>query len=546
MSRQPPSRRHAAQGNERKPEEVEPRLGTTDAAPPNDRRPEEVELRLATTDAALRRLAASAALAPVRIAGPRRQQLLSVYFDTPALALRAAGTAARLRRAGDDPTWIQTLKTQARDSPFRDEYEGAVAGARPDLALARRQGWKGAPVLIGRDAELRPIFSTHVARTTRTLTFADGTVAELAVDRGTLRAGARARQPILEIEIELKHGSARRLYELAYRIVAELPSTRVLAASKAERGYELATRKPAPPRRAAAIGVSRKSDAGTIALRAAVESLVHVQANVERARSGDDPEGVHQMRVGVRRLRASATLAAKAGLPGFSDTLRAELKWLWRALGEARDWDVLATQTWPAVKREARARAPAPDGFDAAVARERKASQRSLRRALDSRRFQYVLLAVGSVVAAQREALAAAASTEPAKRFTQRIVARRARRILRHSADVENLADRRRHRLRIEAKKLRYTAEFFAGAFGRRAARRYLRRLASAQTVLGELNDLAVMLARVRKVAAKLPPASRRRALDAWERYASRREPLLRNELAEKWSEFAKAAPFWS
>jgi hypothetical protein len=54
------------------------------------------------------------------------------------------------------------------------------------------------------------------------------------------------------------------------------------------------------------------------------------------------------------------------------------------------------------------------------------------------------------------------------------------------------------------------------------------------------------MLARVRKVAAKLPPASRRRALDAWERYASRREPLLRNELAEKWSEFAKAAPFWS
>src|SRR4029077_998198 len=121
---------------------------------------------------------------------------------------------------------------------------------------------------------LQPIFCTSVVRTTRSVGFGDGTVAELSLDRGTLSVGhpEPAREPILEIEIELVSGRARRLHELAYRLIEELPSTRLLFASKSERGYALLMRTSPPARRASRTDIPHKSTPGLIAYRAAAES----------------------------------------------------------------------------------------------------------------------------------------------------------------------------------------------------------------------------------------------------------------------------------
>src|SRR5262245_64665125 len=58
-------------------------------------------------------------------------------------------------------------------------------------------------------------------------------------------------------------------------------------------------------------------------------------------RLGEDPEELHQMRVATRRVRAFL----RAGRPlldqSWSELLRDELAWLGRALGPARDLDVL-------------------------------------------------------------------------------------------------------------------------------------------------------------------------------------------------------------
>ena len=517
-----------------------------------DRTTREIELRLATTDAAYRLLPACAALASLDVSSARTRELQSVYWDTPALALRDARIALRLRRT-DGGAWLQTLKADRQDPHARDEFEGDARGDRPDFALAERLGWR-APASFGvRQDALRPIFHTRVVRTTRAVTFDDGSVAELALDRGELFVDGReiAVEPILEIEIELARGSARRLYELAWRLVDELPATRMLFASKAERGYALVTGGLAPPRHARAIDVPRKAPAVRVASRAAAESLAQLQANVEGARAGD-AESLHQMRIGVRRLRVAMALARKAGLPSWSDTLRAELAWLWEMSGEMRDLDVLALETWPAVAaggegedgpeagREGEAGAAAT--FEAALDARRAEGHRKLRDALDGTRFQHVVIALGANSALLEETAEHAGGRTSAK-LARRLLSRRADRILEQGARIEHLSAEERHRLRIETKKLRYLGEFFAGSRAQRA-KRYLRRLAALQTVLGGLNDLAATERIIEAIAAPLQDGGGA-VMGLWRDYADARERTLNRKLGPKWNRFAKKKPFW-
>lgn len=508
------------------------------------RKPEEIELRLATTDAAMRKLPKSAALASLAVSSAETRDVLSVYWDTPDFHLRDARLALRLRRTGDGG-WIQTLKAETQVPHARAEYEGPISGTRPDLALARRRGWRADADLMALEHELRPIFRTCVTRTLRTVRFDDGTVAELSLDRGDLSVESAARstpERIVEIEIELVTGSPCRVYELGSRLVGELPSTRVLFASKSRRGYELLTALPSPPRRARKLRIPRKSTAAQVAYRATAESLVHVQSNIEGARSGTDAEAVHQMRVGVRRLRATAAIARAAGIPSFSDKLRAELKWLWRISGETRDWDVFQTETWPEVEHKEGNASASATAFDAAVSTIRDTGHRRLRRALDSRRFQFIVLALGWINTLQREEASRDGGKSASKPLARELLSRRAKRL---NVDIARLTDEERHRLRIEAKKLRYLAEFFAELFPRRATARYLRRLAAVQASLGELNDLAVTRRLIRLAASQLTASERSLVVATWKRPASGRARMLDERLIEKWNKFAKVRPFW-
>jgi CHAD domain-containing protein len=62
--------------------------------------------------------------------------------------------------------------------------------------------------------------------------------------------------------------------------------------------------------------------------------LEHLHDHLPIARSGTDPEGVHQLRVAIRRLRVWLELA------GYK-TLEADLAWLVQGAGAVRDLEVL-------------------------------------------------------------------------------------------------------------------------------------------------------------------------------------------------------------
>ena len=78
--------------------------------------------------------------------------------------------------------------------------------------------------------------------------------------------------------------------------------------------------------------------------------LAQMQANRQGVMEGRDPEYLYQMRVAVRRLRSLCAAYSK-WLPGAAlQPLIAELKWLARALGPARDADVFVSKSWPPLR----------------------------------------------------------------------------------------------------------------------------------------------------------------------------------------------------
>ncbi|MDB5805725.1 MAG: hypothetical protein JWN73_3047, partial [Betaproteobacteria bacterium] len=85
-------------------------------------------------------------------------------------------------------------------------------------------------------------------------------------------------------------------------------------------------------------------------------ALFQLSANAPGALTSDNPEFIHQMRVALRRLRSALHLF-RAYLPyDFVAEGGAELQWLAQLLGQARDYDVLVTQTLPRLLRAPAAR----------------------------------------------------------------------------------------------------------------------------------------------------------------------------------------------
>src|SRR5262249_9060545 len=80
----------------------------------------------------------------------------------------------------------------------------------------------------------------------------------------------------------------------------------------------------------------------------------------------------------------------------------------------------------------------------------------------------------------------------PAVEFATEILGKRLKRILKRAEKIQSLDPRRRHKLRIAVKKLRYAAEFFTELFDDGEPKRFSRQLKELQSGLGRLNDIEV------------------------------------------------------
>jgi len=425
------------------------------------------------------------------------RQLDATYFDTADHALRKAGFGLRVRDGEGGRK--QTLKSASAGGVFsRGEWETPIAGPGPDQkALAATPA---AAVLNGQ--ALLPVFTTQVERIVRLVRRGD-TVIEAVVDRGALLVGSR-RAVVCELELELKSGSPSALFALARDVARQVP-LRLSLVSKAERGYGLAKGAAggAPGRRSAA----RLDPAMTVgaALQASGrEALTHLCASVDALRDRPGPEGVHQLRVAVRRTRSLLKSFKPLAADAAARSLALELKWLAGELDAARNLDVFVADVWrPASEAE-----PAQDlaAFGRALLEAQTQAYLRVEAALESPRQRALLLETAAWLEAgawTTDAGLVETRNRPAAGFAAEILGHMRQVVIEGGEHLEDMEPEARHRLRLKGKTLRYAAEDLAGLFPEhpRRVERFVAAAKALQDALGDLNDRAARARLAREVA---------------------------------------------
>jgi len=287
--------------------------------------------------------------------------------------------------------------------------------------------------------------------------------------------------------------------------------------------------------------------------------FAHLLDNRLPVLKGDDPEGIHQARVALRRLRA-AIAVFRAVVPGQElKHLGKEARWLASELGPARDLDVFFGEIFAPVAHRLAEENGVAAYRTTAKAMQVEARERA-RRALRSARFKHWRNRFQGWLAADIApplATATASNTvgvlyQPVADFAAGVLGKRDRQARRKGRHLARLEVVQRHELRLSLKKLRYAAEFFASAFPQRESERYVKRLAKLQDGLGYLNDQAVAQPLMERIERRIAAASADLAGDA--RYVS---GLVRGwhdadhveterRLRRAWKRFDDTPAFWN
>jgi len=223
-------------------------------------------------------------------------------------------------------------------------------------------------------------------------------------------------------------------------------------------------------------------------------------------RTGEDIEDLHQMRVAVRRMRATLKAARPLLDAAWSDDLRAELGWLGGALGPVRDLDVLLLR----LHREIASLPPDEQNAGGvlldALERERTTARAAMLEALTAPRYFGLLERLAETVSAPLPTPAPGDAPQPALVDLVRAEARKLRRAVEKAGD--NPPDEVLHALRIRGKRVRYTGELVAPSLRGTPAGKQVKRLLSATTalqeVLGDHQDACVAEQRIRGLLAGL------------------------------------------
>jgi adenylate cyclase len=418
---------------------------------------------------------------------------INIHYDTRRLALRKEGIVLQLRE--QQASWAQTVERQAVSecglvnrtvwaTPYPNHFDFS------GVADARLRDW------LERDkiaVNLIPLFETSYSRTSWQLEPAEGVKIGVILDRGWIAANGR-RAPLSEISLELVSGTTDDLYTLAGKLAERIQLTPLLV-SRSERGYGLFlnTRPRAITARSVAINAESRPLEAFRAL--AMSCLRDMHLNHSGAISSDDPEYVHQMRVAIRRLRAALRIFKPVLPDDFVDRVVPRMRELINTLGRARDLDVLTAEIVAPVVAALPAEPCLADISSVLTERLYRARIDAVQ-ALSEPGYGQQLLTFGGllqqapfmVATTNNETLAKADSVRP---FAQQRLQRSLRKTLALAAKARVGNPTSLHQLRLGIKHLRYGVEFFGSLMPEKSARATVKRLATLQDELGQLNDLA-------------------------------------------------------
>ena len=465
----------------------------------------------------------------------QRQRLRATYFDTPDGALAGKGIVVRVRKEGRK--WVQTAKAPGNGPLARLEHNAPVSpgepGSVPVVELSRHFG---TPVgdAIRRALELDSgaafpplvrLYETDVTRLAQTVTHGESEI-EIALDEGRIVAGTQS-VPVRELELELKQGHPEDAVQMA-REGCAIHGLWLSTISKSMKGQRLAGTAARPPRgpRAPAYGRRVGGPALVAAVVGACLEQVLPRAS-EIAGDNGDADDIHQLRVGIRRLRTALRELASLA-QGLDPGWEAPLVEAFRALGRHRDHGHLERTMEPQIEGASGPKVDT-DELDADIPDPGAVVR--------SPAFQDSLLAL--LAFSCRDPGRAGPDHQQTKKRVRKALRKLHGQVLADGAHFAALDEVQQHRVRKRLKRLRYLAEFAAPLFHSRKTQAFADSLKPLQDALGVYNDELMALHAYRALARDNP--------DAWFAagwLSARRQPhALACQVAVE--DFARTRPFW-
>ena len=459
---------------------------------------QEIELKFFVPDVKV-----DALMRQVDIKSAKKQSLSAHYFDTSDQSLAKDGVAIRIRKESEagreqDAEWVQTLKSGGDGMLARLEHNHTLDASATDKA--HKDGTLMPDMSIYTDSEVADAladfdlqkqdlvrqYSTEVTRITR-LIKKDGNVIEVAYDEGKVVHGtdSNKQMPIHELEFELLRGNIDFLLETA-KTWCKRYKLCLSTVTKAERGGLLLadkTHADATKSDLSALTVNKKMSQPEFMRAVVLNCLQQILPNATAIASGsDDGNHVHQLRVGMRRLRTALKLFGD-----FSSNINPEwipiLKQTFSLLGDYRDREILELKTQPMLEAEG---SPFVDWSP-----ERNALKVSPLDAVRANDFQLTLLELIAYATSNPKG-DKGANSDSAKQAVSKILDKLFKKIRKASDKFAELDVEAQHDVRKRLKSLRYISEFASPMFKKKKTKAFLKYLEPAQDVLGEYNDSMV------------------------------------------------------
>lgn len=501
------------------------------------RRAFEFEIKLAGAPKDVARWRGSRRFLKHATGAPALERLASTYFDDAAGTLRKAGATLRLRDEGGQR--IQTLKREEAE-------EGALRRLEEERPLARGACFpapavdEGLARLIAAAGDLAPVARTIADRWSATIA-RNGARLEIAVDLGRFEAlgptRVKRRAPLAEIEIELLEGDAAAAFREARRLVGKSKGAlQPRFRSKAFTARRLLADAPYPDDPDVRFDAAAPAGAAlAAAFQAAALRLADLHAPLAQLRL---PAALHQMRVALRRLRVAQDLISGDCDPERHAMLRKKARRLNRNVAAARDWDVFCDDLLEPL------RADGPAALDALAASAFAARAKAWNRAARTVQKAAFGIFVLDLAETALDPGLARAGEGTTKEFAARALERlhsdfcaRAR-----ACDFDDQAAL--HRLRLDAKALRYASQMFRPAFDAASQAPWSAALSALQDDLGALTDAAVAQRFADRAAQEKGGKATRAAGFVYGFYAqeaARKTPAIKASLAD----VAALAPYW-
>ena len=276
------------------------------------------------------------------------------------------------------------------------------------------------------------------------------------------------------------------------------------------------------------------------------ECIHRMQSNRDIVLTTSDIEGVHQMRVALRRLRSAFALFKSLIQADESVFLLSEINWLADKLGRVRDLDVLMTDTLPRVTKYAKNH----EGFVMLAEQAMRARLlicEDMHAALVSQRYERLLLMLSAWLEDER----AFNSEHPSKRDTLPAIAQKSlnkfyKRLRKNHLQFKDMQSEQRHAVRITAKKLRYASEFFSSLFPAKQVSPFIKQLSRLQDSLGQLNDMHVAANLLQSIAGPMPNTKVNDAILIFEKWSRKKTDQKIPDVDARLEKLFSVKPFWS